>query len=94
MLIFPFFQSYATLGRDNKSSITCTAPPSSSTAYTSSPLDSSINQQLGGPSVNISLPMSVGLISPNQSIVTSTLNEFRFRPELLANSNRLQESCI
>ncbi|CRK88301.1 CLUMA_CG002080, isoform A [Clunio marinus] len=84
--------SYATLGRNNKNSITtCTA---SSSVYTSSPLGSPINQQLGGPSVNISHPMSVGLISPNQSIVTSTLNEFRFRPELLANSNRLQESCI
>ena len=94
---FPFLllvaqQSYATLGRNNKNSITtCTA---SSSVYTSSPLGSPINQQLGGPSVNIPHPMSVGLISPNQSIVTSTLNEFRFRPELLANSNRLQESCI
>lgn len=88
----PSRQSYATLGRNNKNSITtCTA---SSSVYTSSPLGSPINQQLGGPSVNISHPMSVGLISPNQSIVTSTLNEFRFRPELLANSNRLQESCI
>jgi hypothetical protein len=95
-LFFRSQQSYATLGRNNKNSITtCTA---SSSVYTSSPLGSPINQQLGGPSVNIShphpMPMSVGLISPNQSIVTSTLNEFRFRPELLANSNRLQESCI
>jgi len=91
-------QSYATLGRNNKNSITtCTAPSSSAAAaaFTSSPLGSPINQQLLlGQSVNISLPMSVGIISPNQSIVTSTLNEFRFRPELLATSNRLQESCI
>ncbi|XP_070493801.1 neural cell adhesion molecule 2 [Chironomus tepperi] len=85
--------SYATLGRNNKNSVTttCTASPS---VFTSSTLGSPINQQQQ-PSVNISThPMSVGLISPNQSIVTSTLNEFRFRPELLANSNRLQESCI
>ena len=89
-------QSYATLGRNNKNSVTTTCTASSS-VFTSSPLGSPINQQQlqHQPSVNISThPMSVGLISPNQSIVTSTLNEFRFRPELLASSNRLQESCI
>ena len=51
-------------------------------------------QQLQSTGSSVSHPMSVGLISPNQSIVTSTLNEFRFRPELLATNNRLQESCI
>ncbi|CAO1433884.1 unnamed protein product [Diamesa serratosioi] len=82
--------SYATLGRNNKNSITTTTTTSST-----SPLGSPMNtQQLQSTGSSVSHPMSVGLISPNQSIVTSTLNEFRFRPELLATNNRLQESCI
>ncbi|XP_037920773.1 neural cell adhesion molecule 2 [Hermetia illucens] len=40
-------------------------------------------------------PMEVSLLSPNnQSVVTSSLSEYRFRPEVVTTSNRIQESCI
>lgn len=45
----------------------------------------------------IQLPMGVSLLSPsnhNQSLVTSSLSEYRFRPEVVTTSNRIQESCI
>lgn len=36
------------------------------------------------------------LLSPNQSSnqVTSSFSEYRFRPEVVTTSNRIQESCI
>lgn len=36
------------------------------------------------------------LLSPNQSNnqVTSSFSEYRFRPEVVTTSNRIQESCI
>ncbi|GAB0092793.1 uncharacterized protein DMENIID0001_078290 [Sergentomyia squamirostris] len=63
--------SYATLGRVNKNSTSC------------SPMGQALP-----------LPLGVGLLSPNQSHVTSSLNEYRFRPEVVTTSNRIQESCI
>ncbi|XP_031624769.1 neural cell adhesion molecule 2 isoform X1 [Contarinia nasturtii] len=44
----------------------------------------------------IQLPMGVSLLSPtnHQSLVTSSLSEYRFRPEIVTTSNRIQESCI
>ncbi|XP_059613324.1 neural cell adhesion molecule 2 isoform X1 [Phlebotomus argentipes] len=63
--------SYATLGRVNKNSASC------------SPMGQALP-----------LPLGVGLLSPNQSHVTSSLNEYRFRPEVVTTSNRIQESCI
>lgn len=73
------FQSYATLSRGNKSVTTC------------SPVN---NTQPA-----IQLPMGVSLLSPNNhhhntSLVTSSLSEYRFRPEVVTTSNRIQESCI
>lgn len=45
----------------------------------------------------IQLPINISLLSPNnhnQSLVTSSLSEYRFRPEVVTTSNRIQESCI
>ncbi|XP_055618631.1 hemicentin-1 [Toxorhynchites rutilus septentrionalis] len=83
--------SYATLGRTNNSS--------SSVQSTLSPL----SHQPSSASTTLPLPTMVGgvggvgglLSSPaSQSLVTSTLNEYRFRPEVVTTSNRIQESCI
>ncbi|XP_062702027.1 hemicentin-1 [Aedes albopictus] len=84
--------SYATLGRANNSS--------SSVQSTLSPL----SHQPSSTSTTLPLPSIVGgvgvgvsnlLSSPaSQSLVTSTLNEYRFRPEVVTTSNRIQESCI
>ncbi|XP_055525427.1 hemicentin-1 [Wyeomyia smithii] len=84
--------SYATLGRMGNSG--------SNVQSTLSPLS---HQPLSG-STTLPLPAIVGgvgvgvtslLSSPTcQSHVTSTLNEYRFRPEVVTTSNRIQESCI
>lgn len=39
-------------------------------------------------------PMEVSLSSPRNQSVTSSLSEYRFRPEIVTTSNRIQESCI
>ncbi|XP_058467805.1 titin [Malaya genurostris] len=84
--------SYATLGRANNSG--------SSVQSTLSPL----SHQAPSGSTTLPLPAIVGgvgvgvsslLSSPaSQSHVTSSLNEYRFRPEVVTTSNRIQESCI
>ncbi|XP_065086587.1 hemicentin-1-like [Ochlerotatus camptorhynchus] len=84
--------SYATLGRTNNSSnsVQSTLSPLShqpTSASTTLPLPSIV----GGVGVGVSNLLS----SPaSQSLVTSTLNEYRFRPEVVTTSNRIQESCI
>ncbi|KAG4071003.1 hypothetical protein HA402_001440 [Bradysia odoriphaga] len=40
------------------------------------------------------IPLGVTLLSPNNQLVTSSLSEYRFRPEVVTTSNRIQESCI
>lgn len=78
-------QSYATL---NKKGITTCSPPLGSLTY---------NVSTSTPSSSYHLtpqPMEVSLLSPNNTSVTSSLSEYRFRPEVVTTSNRIQESCI
>ncbi|XP_059218183.1 protein turtle homolog A [Stomoxys calcitrans] len=80
--------SYATLNK--KGITTCSPPlgvglPFSSTTTTSSSLSSY------HPTTQ---PMEVSLLSPNNPSVTSSISEYRFRPEVVTTSNRIQESCI
>lgn len=49
---------------------------------------------LGSTSGIIPTQISVGLRSPSQSAVTSSFSEYRFKPEVVTTSNRIQESCI
>ncbi|XP_052899973.1 hemicentin-1 [Anopheles moucheti] len=80
--------SYATLGRANNSSVTSTLSPLSQQASTGTlPLPSMSVTGVGAVGSLLSSPAS-------QSLVTSTLNEYRFRPEVVTTSNRIQESCI
>lgn len=86
-------QSYATISREpreHKNSLnTMSGTPSTNFISSISPVrHAKINQHIKD-DANASFSMST-----SQSIVTSTINEFQFRPELFANSNRLQESCI
>ncbi|ETN65555.1 sidestep protein [Anopheles darlingi] len=83
--------SYATLGRANNSSVTSTLSPLSQQPSTATlPLPSLSSMSVTGVGAVGSL-----LSSPaSQSLVTSTLNEYRFRPEVVTTSNRIQESCI
>ncbi|TDG44787.1 hypothetical protein AWZ03_008761 [Drosophila navojoa] len=77
--------SYATL---NKKGITTCSPPLGSLTY---------NISTSTPSSSYHLtpqPMEVSLLSPNNASVTSSLSEYRFRPEVVTTSNRIQESCI
>ncbi|XP_062126409.1 protein turtle homolog A [Drosophila sulfurigaster albostrigata] len=77
--------SYATL---NKKGITTCSPPLGSLTY---------NVSTSTPSSSYHLtpqPMEVSLLSPNNASVTSSLSEYRFRPEVVTTSNRIQESCI
>ncbi|EDV92962.1 hemicentin-1 [Drosophila grimshawi] len=79
--------SYATL---NKKGITTCSPPLGS-------LGSAYNVSTSTPSSSYHLtpqPMEVSLLSPNNASVTSSLSEYRFRPEVVTTSNRIQESCI
>uniref|UniRef100_A0A1I8NIL5 Ig-like domain-containing protein n=1 Tax=Musca domestica TaxID=7370 RepID=A0A1I8NIL5_MUSDO len=81
-------ESYATLNK--KGITTCSPPlgvglPFSSTTTTSSSLSSY------HPTTQ---PMEVSLLSPNNPSVTSSISEYRFRPEVVTTSNRIQESCI
>uniref|UniRef100_A0A182N5E4 Uncharacterized protein n=1 Tax=Anopheles dirus TaxID=7168 RepID=A0A182N5E4_9DIPT len=81
-------ESYATLGRANNSSVTSTLSPLSQQASTATlPLPSMSVTGVGAVGSLLSSPAS-------QSLVTSTLNEYRFRPEVVTTSNRIQESCI
>ncbi|XP_017484697.1 PREDICTED: uncharacterized protein LOC108373335, partial [Rhagoletis zephyria] len=82
--------SYATL---NKKGITTCSPPLNISLYnttttTSSSLSSTYH------STPQPQPMEVSLLSPNNPSVTSSLSEYRFRPEVVTTSNRIQESCI
>ncbi|EDW59180.1 protein turtle homolog B isoform X1 [Drosophila virilis] len=77
--------SYATL---NKKGITTCSPPLGALTY---------NISTSTPSSSYHLtpqPMEVSLLSPNNASVTSSLSEYRFRPEVVTTSNRIQESCI
>lgn len=87
LLLLPhtYTQSYATL---NKKGITTCSPPLGSLTY---------NVSTSTPSSSYHLtpqPMEVSLLSPNNTSVTSSLSEYRFRPEVVTTSNRIQESCI
>lgn len=73
--------SYATLSTNNKGIITCSPPLVGPTAV--------LHSQQPTPQ-----PMEVSLLSPNNQSVTSSLSEYRFRPEVVTTSNRIQESCI
>lgn len=61
------------------------------------------NNNLNNSSSNIQSPAQMSssvvgsLLSPNQSSsnqVTSSFSEYRFKPEVVTTSNRIQESCI
>ncbi|KFB38310.1 hypothetical protein ZHAS_00005657 [Anopheles sinensis] len=86
-------ESYATLGRANNSSVTSTLSPLSQQPSTATlPLPSL-------PSMSVTSVGAVGSLlsspaSQSSGLVTSTLNEYRFRPEVVTTSNRIQESCI
>ncbi|XP_030370530.1 protein turtle homolog A [Scaptodrosophila lebanonensis] len=77
--------SYATL---NKKGITTCSPPLGSMTYSVSTSTPSSSYHL------TPQPMEVSLLSPNNPSVTSSLSEYRFRPEVVTTSNRIQESCI
>ncbi|XP_037943806.1 uncharacterized protein LOC119676630 [Teleopsis dalmanni] len=76
--------SYATL---NKKGITTCSPPLGISPYNTT--TSSLSSYHPTPQ-----PMEVSLLSPNNPSVTSSLSEYRFRPEVVTTSNRIQESCI
>ncbi|XP_055848284.1 hemicentin-2 [Episyrphus balteatus] len=75
--------SYATLTTNNKGIITCSPPLVGPAAV--------LHSQQPTPTPQ---PMEVSLLSPNNQSVTSSLSEYRFRPEVVTTSNRIQESCI
>ncbi|XP_054746887.1 uncharacterized protein LOC129252242 [Anastrepha obliqua] len=82
--------SYATL---NKKGITTCSPPLNISLYntTTTTLSSLSSTYHSTPQPQ---PMEVSLLSPNNPSVTSSLSEYRFRPEVVTTSNRIQESCI
>ncbi|XP_055382348.1 protein turtle homolog A [Condylostylus longicornis] len=71
--------SYATLTKNNRGITTCSP---------------SINSQYQNSQPPQPQPMEVSLLNPNNQSVTSSLSEYRFRPEVVTTSNRIQESCI
>uniref|UniRef100_A0A0K8U830 Hemicentin-1 n=1 Tax=Bactrocera latifrons TaxID=174628 RepID=A0A0K8U830_BACLA len=82
--------SYATL---NKKGITTCSPPLNISLYnTTTTATSSLSSTYH--STPQPQPMEVSLLSPNNPSVTSSLSEYRFRPEVVTTSNRIQESCI
>ncbi|XP_055586991.1 titin [Uranotaenia lowii] len=93
--------SYATLGRANNttgsSSVQSTLSPLSHLHH---PVPSSASSASVMMSTNLPLPSSIvggsllGSPGSQSQLVTSTLNEYRFRPEVVTTSNRIQESCI
>ena len=41
------------------------------------------------------VPLAVSAVSPSQALVTrATFSDYRFGPEIITTSNRIQESCI
>ncbi|XP_038122549.1 titin [Culex quinquefasciatus] len=97
--------SYATLGRTNNSSGSVQSTlsplshqamavvPSSSTSATAMSTTLPLPSMVGGVGVGVSSLLG-SPASQSQLGVTSTLNEYRFRPEVVTTSNRIQESCI
>lgn len=81
-------QSYATLNK--KGITTCSPPLGVGLPYSSTPTTSSSLSSYH-PTTQ---PMEVSLLSPNNPSVTSSISEYRFRPEVVTTSNRIQESCI
>uniref|UniRef100_A0A0A1WVT0 Hemicentin-1 n=1 Tax=Zeugodacus cucurbitae TaxID=28588 RepID=A0A0A1WVT0_ZEUCU len=82
--------SYATL---NKKGITTCSPPLNISLYNATTAASSSLSSTYH-STPQPQPMEVSLLSPNNPSVTSSLSEYRFRPEVVTTSNRIQESCI
>ncbi|KAI8129944.1 hypothetical protein FF38_11844 [Lucilia cuprina] len=80
--------SYATLNK--KGITTCSPPLGVGLPYSSTPTTSSSLSSYH-PTTQ---PMEVSLLSPNNPSVTSSISEYRFRPEVVTTSNRIQESCI
>lgn len=103
-------QGYATLGHSvshknkNQNHFTPTIiSPSivlggSSNAPLGVAIGNSVAAGSGSTSSNVGMvpsQMTVGLLSPTQAgTVTSSFSEYRFKPEVVTTSNRIQESCI
>lgn len=86
--ILQTLKSYATLNK--KGITTCSPPLGLGMPYSSTPTTSSSLSSYH-PTTQ---PMEVSLLSPNNPSVTSSISEYRFRPEVVTTSNRIQESCI